>query len=103
VCASWSKAGKSDLVISGLYRFVRHPLYLSFVPLVFLQYINTFIVYMALTVYILVGVIFEERKLLREFGQKYANYRSVTPMLIPGLSKTIAKRRVSAGKWGGNK
>jgi protein-S-isoprenylcysteine O-methyltransferase Ste14 len=33
-----------------------------------------------------VGIIFEERKLLREFGKKYEEYRSVTPMLIPGLN-----------------
>ena len=47
--------------------------------------VNSFIVYVALTIYVLIGIIFEERKLLREFGQDYANYKSVTPMLIPGL------------------
>jgi protein-S-isoprenylcysteine O-methyltransferase Ste14 len=47
--------------------------------------LNSFIVYLALTVYILIGIVFEERKLLREFGEEYANYRSVTPMLIPGI------------------
>lgn len=80
------KTGK--LVTGGLYRVVRHPLYtfslliLWFSPTVTL---NSFIVYLALTVYVLVGIIFEERKLLREFGQEYADYKSVTPMLIPGL------------------
>ena len=86
------KSGK--LVTSGLYHVVRHPLYtfslmfLWFSPTVTL---NSFIVYFALTVYILVGIIFEERKLLREFGQDYADYKSVTPLLIPRL------------KFGGNK
>ena len=80
------KSGK--LVTGGLYRVVRHPLYtfslliLWFSPTVTL---NSFIVYFALTVYVLVGILFEERKLLREFGQEYADYKSVTPMLIPGL------------------
>jgi protein-S-isoprenylcysteine O-methyltransferase Ste14 len=46
--------------------------------------INSLIVYLALTAYILIGIVFEERKLLREFGDDYRNYRSVTPMLIPG-------------------
>jgi protein-S-isoprenylcysteine O-methyltransferase Ste14 len=36
-----------------------------------------------LTVYILIGALFEERKLLREFGEAYAEYRRRTPMLIP--------------------
>jgi protein-S-isoprenylcysteine O-methyltransferase Ste14 len=47
--------------------------------------VNSFIVYVALTVYIFVGAFFEERKLLREFGQEYVDYRSVTPMIVPGL------------------
>lgn len=85
---------KSDLVISGLYRFVRHPLYTFGLLILWLSpsmTVNTFIVYAAFTVYILIGAVFEERKLMREFGQKYATYKAVTPMLIPGL------------RWGGNK
>jgi protein-S-isoprenylcysteine O-methyltransferase Ste14 len=27
--------------------------------------------------------LFEERKLVREFGEEYLQYRKVTPMLIP--------------------
>jgi len=79
----------AKLVTSGLYAFVRHPLYtfslliLWFSPSMSLNY---FIVYAALTVYVLVGIVFEERKLLSEFGQEYADYRSITPMLIPGLN-----------------
>jgi protein-S-isoprenylcysteine O-methyltransferase Ste14 len=84
----------SRLVIGGLYRLVRHPLYtfsllvLWFSPSVT---VNSFIVYASFTLYILIGIFFEERKLLREFGEEYARYRTVTPMLIPGL------------KFGGNK
>lgn len=84
----------SALVTGGLYRLVRHPLYtfsLLFLWLSPSMSLNSFVVYVALTLYILIGIIFEERKLLREFGQQYASYRAVTPMLIPGL------------KWGGNK
>src|SRR5689334_15585404 len=81
------KTGK--LVTSGLYGYVRHPLYtfslaiLWFSPTVS---VNSFVVYLALTIYVLIGIVFEERKLLREFGQEYAEYRAVTPMLIPGLN-----------------
>jgi protein-S-isoprenylcysteine O-methyltransferase Ste14 len=80
---------KSDqLVVHGLYRYVRHPLYtfgLLFIWLSPTVTLNSLTVYIAATVYTLVGAFFEERKLLREFGQSYANYQRVTPMLIPGL------------------
>ena len=65
------KAG--NLVTTGLYRFVRHPLYtfglliLWFSPAMI---VNSLIVYTALTLYVFIGIIFEERKLLREFGRK---------------------------------
>ena len=76
------------LVTRGLYRFVRHPLYTFSLFILWLSpsmSLNSFIVYLALTIYILIGIIFEERKLLREFGQDYASYRAATPMLIPGV------------------
>ena len=82
------------LVTRGFYRMVRHPLYTFGLLALWLSSsvsLNAFIVYVGLTLYILVGIYFEERKLLREFGQAYADYQSVTPMLIPGL------------KFGGNK
>jgi protein-S-isoprenylcysteine O-methyltransferase Ste14 len=86
---------KSILVTSGLYRFVRHPLYTFSLLILWLfpsVTVNTFVIDMALTVYILAGAIFEERKLQREFGQEYTNYKSITPMLIPGLSRTPCQR-----------
>ena len=82
------------LVTAGLYRIVRHPLYTFSLLVLWLSpkvSLNSFILYLSLTVYILIGISFEERKLLREFGEDYVRYKTVTPMLIPGL------------KFGGNK
>lgn len=79
----------SKLVTNGLYRYVRHPLYsagLLFIWLAPVMSMNSLILFTSLTIYILVGVFFEERKLSREFGQEYVDYRAVTPMLIPGLN-----------------
>ena len=76
------------LMTGGLYRYARHPLYtfsLSFLWLSSSMSLNSFIVYLALTFYILIGIVFEERKLIREFGEEYAKYRSATPMLIPRI------------------
>ena len=94
------------LVTSGLYRSVRHPLYTFSLTILWLSpsiSLNSFIVYAALTIYILIGIVFEERKLLREFGPAYAEYRSRTPMLLPGWPKAVAQERASAGISHGNK
>jgi methanethiol S-methyltransferase len=85
---------RGNLVTTGLYRSVRHPLYTFALLILWLSpsmSLNSFIVYSSLTIYILIGIYFEERKLLREFGQQYAEYKSRTPMLLPSL------------KLGGNK
>jgi protein-S-isoprenylcysteine O-methyltransferase Ste14 len=76
------------LVLKGLYRWVRHPLYtagLVFIWLTPVMTANLLALNIGLTIYIVVGALFEERKLLREFGQAYVDYRKRTPMLVPGL------------------
>lgn len=74
------------LVVHGPYRWVRHPLYsasllvLWFSPLMSL---NLLAFNLGVTAYFVIGGVFEERKLLRQFGPAYAAYRARTPMLIP--------------------
>ncbi|GAB4420866.1 MAG: isoprenylcysteine carboxylmethyltransferase family protein [Anaerolineales bacterium] len=78
----------AELVTHGLYRYVRHPLYtagLLFIWLTPVMSVKALVLFVALSVYIAVGAVFEERKLTREFGLAYVEYRAVTPMLIPGL------------------
>jgi protein-S-isoprenylcysteine O-methyltransferase Ste14 len=80
--------GSSQLVTRGLYRVVRHPLYtfgLLFIWLSPTVSQNSLTVYIGATLYTLIGAYFEERKLLREFGDSYAEYKKKTPMLIPGV------------------
>jgi len=36
-----------------------------------------------LTIYLVVGALYEERKLVREFGETYIDYQQRTPMIIP--------------------
>lgn len=74
------------LVVSGLYRWVRHPLYIAgmvFIWLLPLMTVNRLAMNLGLTLYLIIGAIYEERKLLREFGEAYQEYRKRTPMLIP--------------------
>lgn len=78
----------SELVVSGLYRWVRHPLYaagLVFIWLTPRMTYNSLALILGLSVYLVIGALFEERKLVREYGGAYERYRRNTPMLIPGL------------------
>jgi protein-S-isoprenylcysteine O-methyltransferase Ste14 len=86
----FEKEESGALVIHGMYKIVRHPLYtfsLLFLWLTPTVSQNSLTVYIGSTLYILIGAYFEERKLLREFGEAYAAYKKSTPMLIPGLGK----------------
>jgi len=83
------------LVTDGLYSYVRHPLYtcgLVFIWLIPTMTWNLFALIIGLTAYIIIGAYFEERKLLNEFGDDYAEYRQRTPMLIPGLRLPLLKQ-----------
>jgi protein-S-isoprenylcysteine O-methyltransferase Ste14 len=74
------------LVVNGLYRYVRHPLYtagLAFIWLTPVMTLNLLAMNLGFTFYILVGALYEERKLLKEYGEIYAQYQQETPMLIP--------------------
>ncbi len=76
------------LVVSGLYRWVRHPLYsagLAFIWLMPSMSLNLLAFNLGISVYIILGAILEERKLQAEFGREYNDYRRRTAMLVPFL------------------
>lgn len=94
--------GESDrptkMTTSGLYHYVRHPLYSAGLALIWLMPLmtaNILAINMALTVYVITGAYFEERKLQSEFGQDYTDYRAVTPMFIPFLRGNKSHRESS--------
>lgn len=78
----------TQMVTKGLYRWMRHPLYtagLVFIWLTSMMTLNLLALNIGLTLYLILGAIYEERKLVREFGEDYIQYQQEVPMLIPGI------------------
>jgi protein-S-isoprenylcysteine O-methyltransferase Ste14 len=76
----------SHLVTDGLHRFVRHPLYTTSLIVLYLaspMSLNWLAFAVGCHVYFFVGSIFEERKLVREFGDAYRAYQQHVPRLLP--------------------
>ena len=70
----------------SLYRYVRHPLYFGMVLTFWSVPIMTaghFLFSAGGTGYILVGIWFEERDLIHQFGDRYRRYRDEVGMLLP--------------------
>jgi len=69
-----------------LYRYVRHPLYVGLLLSLWSVPVMTagrLLFALGFSAYILIGIAFEERDLLRQFGERYRTYREQVAMLIP--------------------
>lgn len=78
----------TDLRTPLLYRHIRHPLYLGFLLGLWAVPVMTagrLLFAAGLSVYILIGIAFEERDLIRQFGDRYRRYREQAGMLLPRL------------------
>ena len=83
----------AELKADGIHRYVRHPLYSGTILFVWglffiFPFLNNLIAVVLLTLYVLIGISFEEKKLAKEFGKKYDEYMFQVPKLIPNFKKT---------------
>ena len=80
------KPRRMSFVVKGPYRWVRHPLYLFMILMIWscpdLPADRLFFNGLC-TVWIFIGSILEERDLVLEFGDLYREYQRRVPMLIP--------------------
>lgn len=74
---------------NGLLSLTRHPMYLALIIYLWCQTftIADIIVNTILTIYVIIGTILEEKKLVLEFGEAYRKYQQEVPMLIPFTKK----------------
>lgn len=77
-----------DLRMVYAYRYVRHPIYTGWLIIFWAtpqMSAGHLIFAIGMSAYILVGILCEERDLIAAFGDRYREYRSRVPALIPGF------------------
>ncbi len=74
------------LQVTGVYRWIRHPLYTAGLVIVWLTPVMTtslLVLFIGFTIYIWIGSRIEERRLETEFGEAYRQYRNAVPGFLP--------------------
>ena len=74
-----------ELDTSGVLSITRHPWYLASILLIWARQLDVTAITLNVifTSYLIVGTCLEEKKLISEFGEKYAAYQNRVSMLIP--------------------
>jgi protein-S-isoprenylcysteine O-methyltransferase Ste14 len=85
------------LVTTGILGMTRHPWYLATIMLVWARGLDVaaLITNGILTIYLIVGTVLEERKLIIEYGEDYRKYQKKVSMLIPFKYVRSRMRRFS--------
>ena len=92
---------RHELVTSGPYRWVRHPLYTTGIALflgIGLMAANAFLLlwsFVALAGVLLVVIPREETALVERFGEEYRSYRARTGALLPAVKLPSGVRRAT--------
>lgn len=96
---SRDRLGRSDtLITTGVYRYVRHPLYagLSLSAVGVGLVLGSRVLAVGGAIWLLVTRVWsvgEERELVRRFGPAYEAYRASTPRSVPDIARLCADIR----------
>ena len=87
----------NTLIITGIHRYMRHPLYAgTFLFIwglfIYMPYASLLVANVIITVYTLIGINFEEEKLVKEFGVSYKEYKKRVPKIVPGFKSQPANQ-----------
>ena len=78
----------SNLITTGLYKYIRHPIYLSLIPGVLGALLKGFgCLQVILTIVVLISLVItakvEEKEMIEKFGSEYLDYMKKSKMFIP--------------------
>jgi methanethiol S-methyltransferase len=86
--ASFQRKG---FVTPLLYRYVRHPMMTSLLVGLWVtpqMSVGHLLLSLGMTLYVAIGVHFEERALIRDLGEPYVRYQGSTPKFLPWRGPT---------------
>ena len=88
----------APMSLSWLHRYVRHPLYFFGLVIIWLREMNAawLVSAICLTLYLIIGSRFEERKLVNTYGEQYRRYMKKVPGLIPLPWQFLSKPEAEA-------
>ena len=78
-----------ELPTFGLFKFIRQPIYASFALTTWTTpnwTLDQLLIAVVFTIYCVVAPKFKEKRLEKRFGDKFSNYKSQVPYMIPSLS-----------------
>jgi len=78
---------KTSFVVRGAYRWVRHPIYSSFLLMTWASpdvTADRLLFNILRSIWMVVGTRLEERGLVADFGEAYREYQRSVPKLLPG-------------------
>lgn len=81
---------KQELKTDGLLHYVRHPIYAGLVLItigffLFIPDWPTLLSCSCLIIYLPIGIYLEEKKLIKQFGEPYLQYKKEVPAIFPRL------------------